>query len=397
VKKILFVSSQALFRGTRFGGAKRLYYLAKELESRAELHVICLDGCQEIPRPADFPKEFRQVLFLPQKRSRWWARWPFLSDSREAFRAHRTQIALFVEGVDFDAVLMAFPGALHFRRLGLGSPGARAVYLEDDLILEQSKVQIREARNPGIKFLKKLRQRQGVNFFRSALRGVSKFICISPQEAEIVRQRWPEIPTTILGYGIPMEKYPRLAFLDHGPVLGFIGNYRHLPNLDAAHWLIETLFPDVQARIPGVRLVLCGAGFPDGLRLRCAAHSAITVLDEVDDLAEFYGTITVFVNALRQGRGLRTKVVESAAYGRPVLSTPLGAEGLEDFDLGLFTTGSELADRLVELENREKYARAAGTNRLKVEERFSMHEAGNVLMSALVPAPSERAHTSATG
>ena len=95
----------------------------------------------------------------------------------------------------------------------------------------------------------------------------------------------------------------------------------------------------------------------------------------------------MFVNAVRTGRGLRTKVIEAAAFGRPILSTPLGAEGLEGIALGLFETGEELADLLPSISDREAATRAVIQNREVVERDFSMNTVGNKLLALLSASP----------
>jgi glycosyltransferase involved in cell wall biosynthesis len=381
--KVLFVSTQGIFSNTRYGGAKRLYYLARELEARTDLHVVCMDGTLEIIDPAAFPVEFRNILFIPLARAKTLGdRIPFLYDFANALEWHRDAIAEFLKGHDFDAVFLAYPGALHFINMNLISWPKSAVYLEDDLLPERMELDARSEKSFRSRFMKRVRYWQAQLFYRNVLKKISRFVCISPQEEQVVRSRWPRTQTSLLGYGLPLENFPLLPAASSPMALGFIGNYGHAPNADAAFWLVETLFPLVQARIPEARLVLCGPGFPEALRARCEGNASIQVLGNVADLAIFYGSITVFVNAVRTGRGLRTKVIEAAAYGRPIVSTPLGAEGLEDFDMGFFGTGDELAD-LLQSVNVEGTAQAVARNRAIVERDFSMETVGGQLLALL--------------
>src|SRR5213592_3834117 len=62
--RILFLSSMCLFRESRFGGAKRLYYYARELQRHAELRLIVLDGCREIGEAEFAPPEFPRHLYV---------------------------------------------------------------------------------------------------------------------------------------------------------------------------------------------------------------------------------------------------------------------------------------------------------------------------------------------
>jgi glycosyltransferase involved in cell wall biosynthesis len=382
--RILCVSAQALFPETRFGGAKRLYYLAKALDANADLDLIHLDGCDEVRDPATFSPPFRRSLFLPRESLTSFELGPVIPEASKAVRRGLEAVRGFVGETRYDATLLCFPSALYFLERDLVPHPGKIAYLEDDLHLERLRHDASAAPRLSRRLLKRARFLQTRGFYRRNLRRVSAFLCISPQEAEIARREWGT-PTPLIGYGIPLEDYPVLPPPRRGHVLGFIGNYRHLPNLDAARWLAETLFPAVLERAPDARLVLCGAGFPDALRARCAANPSIDVLDEVEDLAEFYARISVFVNPLREGRGLRTKVVEAAAYGRPVVSTPLGAEGLEGFELGLFETPAEFTAGVLALDDPETAERAVRRNRAETERLFSLDAVGRRLLRLLGP------------
>jgi glycosyltransferase involved in cell wall biosynthesis len=387
--KILCVSAQALFPETRFGGAKRLYYLAQALEKNADLDLIHLDGCDEVRDPAAFSTPFKRHLFLPRESLSALELGPVVPEASKALRRHRAAIAAFIGETRYDATVLFFSASLYFLDRGLVSHPGKILYLEDDLHVERLRGEARTGPGRAHRFLKRLRLAQTQRFYRKNLARAAGFVCISPQEAEIARREWGA-PTHLLGYGIPLEDYPLLPPPPRGDVLGFIGNYRHLPNLDAARWLAETLFPAVLERAPGARLLLCGAGFPDALRAQCAANPSIEILDEVDDLAEFYARVSVFVNPLREGRGLRTKVVEAAAYGRPVVSTPLGAEGLESFELGVFETPAEFAAKVLALSGPEAAERSVRRNRAETERLFSLDAVGRRLLRLLgagEPAP----------
>jgi GT2 family glycosyltransferase/glycosyltransferase involved in cell wall biosynthesis len=342
--RILCISAQALFPETRFGGAKRLYYLVKALEARAEVDLLHMDGCEEVDDPSAFAPPFRRQLYIPRQTLSPLELGPVIPEASKALDRRREAVKAFLAARQYDATLLLFPAALYFLERGFLSHAGKIVYLEDDFFPERLRS---EARVGGLlrRLLKRARLAQAKRFYRRNLAGVSGFVCISKQEAEIARSSWG-LPTHLMGYGLPVEEFPRLPAPTRPHVLGFIGNYRHAPNLDAARWLAETLFPAVRARLPEARLVLAGAGLPEALRASLMAQTGVEVLGEVGDLAAFYERISVFVNPIREGRGLRTKVVEAAAYGRPVLSTRLGAEGLEAFELGLFETPEELSRRI---------------------------------------------------
>ena len=388
--RILFISSHALFRDTRFGGAKRLYYLARELERRADLHLLCLDGCGEVPVGGCLPAEFRNQLLLPLDTPRpWWRKAAFLPGVADAIARHRPSIDAFLGEEAFDATLVALPHSLCFLDWGWTRRMGKVVYMEDDLIVENYRRDAAGDKTGLRRLARFVRYMQAVTFFRRGLAKVDTFVCISRQEEVVVRELYPGLPTVILKYGLPLEEYPYLPAPEERTVLGFIGNNRHPPNLDAVSWLVDELFPFLHAHRPEARLLLGGRHFPEDIKAKCAQNPAIRLWENVEDLTQFYRSIGIFINPVRQGRGLRTKVVEAAAFGRPILSTALGAEGLEELQLRLCETKEQFLEALRTLVGNEEYHRVAEHNREAVVRSFSSAKLGETLMDILAAAPGE--------
>jgi len=381
--RVLFVSSQAPIPGTRFGGAKRLYYLARELERRCELSVLALDGCREIKPDDPPPREFARYLQLPQVTlPRAWGRWELLPGVRSTFGRHREAIGAFLGDRDFDALLMAYPLALRFLEFDWGRAFGRKIYLEDDLMEER----YREAALSGSwpqRVAAGFRAAQTGRFYRRQLKGLDAFVGISPAEVGIMRERYPGLPARQLGYGIPLADFPLLPEPEERSVLGFIGNYRHPPNEDAAAWLMSELFPRISALAPGARLVLAGPHLPAALAERCVPGGPVRYMGEVGQVEDFFRSIGVFINPVRTGRGLRTKAIEAAAFGRPILSTRLGAEGLDGLQLGVADDSEGLARAFQSRLDAAAWRAETAANRAAVERLFSLEALGGEMMGWL--------------
>ena len=131
----------------------------------------------------------------------------------------------------------------------------------------------------------------------------------------------------------------------------FLGSFRHLPNQEALDWFTRQVLPRVLKQSPAARLVIVGAEPP-------ARHSLpnlpanIELRGFVDDVREPLGRYAVFVCPILSGSGMRVKLLEAFAAGIPVVSTPLGAEGLAGKDgeiCSLATDPFEFAQKIVEL------------------------------------------------
>jgi GT2 family glycosyltransferase/SAM-dependent methyltransferase len=116
--------------------------------------------------------------------------------------------------------------------------------------------------------------------------------------------------------------------LDERSDILFVAGFAHPPNVDAACWLVEEIFPKVRSRIPGVTLRLVGSNPTE--QVRALAATDVQVLGYVDDatLASLYKSSRVVVAPLRFGAGVKLKVLEAMQQGVPLVTTSVGAQGL---------------------------------------------------------------------
>ncbi|MEL6124035.1 MAG: glycosyltransferase family 4 protein, partial [Bacteroidota bacterium] len=105
--------------------------------------------------------------------------------------------------------------------------------------------------------------------------------------------------------------------------VGFIGTLDWLPNLDGMRWFLSKVWPELPTE--QFHLFIAGRN-ADQLQVKA---KNVTVLGEVTDSESFLKRCQVSVVPLHAGSGTRVKILESMATGVPVLSTSIGAEGLE--------------------------------------------------------------------
>jgi glycosyltransferase involved in cell wall biosynthesis len=111
------------------------------------------------------------------------------------------------------------------------------------------------------------------------------------------------------------------------PVLLFQGNLGYPPNIDAAQWLATSIAPLVRAAVPEVEVRLVGR--PGANVTQLHRPGVLTVVGEVPSMEEELTRASVAVVPVRYGSGTRVKILESFAHRVPVVSTTLGAEGLD--------------------------------------------------------------------
>jgi GT2 family glycosyltransferase/glycosyltransferase involved in cell wall biosynthesis len=110
----------------------------------------------------------------------------------------------------------------------------------------------------------------------------------------------------------------------------FVGNYAHDPNRDAVAWLVDEILPVVRNELGDVPVHLAGSQATPSV-MALAGHGVV-VHGWVPDLGDLYRRSRVFVAPLRFGAGMKGKIGEACAFGLPVVTTDIGAEGMDLVD-----------------------------------------------------------------
>ncbi len=108
----------------------------------------------------------------------------------------------------------------------------------------------------------------------------------------------------------------------------FVAGFAHPPNVDAARWLVGEIMPLVWARHPDVALSLVGSNPTAEVQALTGERVEVTGFVSDAELQRRYATAKVAVVPLRYGAGVKSKVVEALQQGLPLVTTPVGAQGL---------------------------------------------------------------------
>lgn len=107
----------------------------------------------------------------------------------------------------------------------------------------------------------------------------------------------------------------------------FTGNLGFAPNIDGLRLFVAEAWPRLVAEVPGARLVVVGLNPGPALVDMVRAHG-FELHSNVPSLEPFYARCDAVIAPILFGSGTRIKILEAMAYGRPVVSTTVGAEGM---------------------------------------------------------------------
>lgn len=175
-----------------------------------------------------------------------------------------------------------------------------------------------------------LQRRKVERFERRALRAADLVTAVSEHDGARIRTWTGQPHVVVVPNGVDATYFaPRPeAAVDRDEIV-FVGALDWRPNQDGVTWFLDEVLPRVRAARPTTRLAVVGRAPPEALRARWQAHAGVTVHGSVPDVRPFMARGAVFVVPLRIGGGSRLKICEALAMQRPVVSTTVGAEGLD--------------------------------------------------------------------
>ncbi|MCB0794110.1 MAG: glycosyltransferase [Flavobacteriales bacterium] len=176
--------------------------------------------------------------------------------------------------------------------------------------------------------------RQLKDYEMAVLDRVDGVAAISPADAQKFAEHGKPTPIATIPFGLIPEDYE--VSLAKGPVPDFfhLGSMDWLPNEEGIRWLLTSLWPKVVKKHPRAQLHLAGNKMPKDL-IRSKIEGA-TIKGRIKSAEDYMAKHDVMLVPLFSAGGMRVKIIEGMAMGKCVISTPVGAEGIE------YTAGKDL-------------------------------------------------------
>lgn len=337
--KILFVTP-FLPSPPRFGGQRRLDGLMRSLAKRHDVSLISFTATDEFKQMSlEATREYcKEVVIFPdmelvaQRDKRLLQARSLLSlhsfehllvARRSEFLARLEQL---IDAGSYDIVQVEFVqmAALSFR-LPVGRRFRTVLdehNIEFDIVKRTASANVSTARRLYSAVDWRKLKREEVSAWRR-FDGVS---VTSRRDASILSELEPRTRVSVVPNGVDVDQF-RPATTEPAPdSLLFFGAMNYYPNQDGLTYFVEQIFPLILAKRPSTKLWVVGPA-PDSVKRLQSANIEVTGF--VDAVEPYIDSAAAVIVPLRLGGGTRLKIVEAMAKAKAIVSTPIGAEGID--------------------------------------------------------------------
>lgn len=177
-------------------------------------------------------------------------------------------------------------------------------------------------------------------------------ITVSQKDRQTLKQHLPKKNIICLENGID-----KINFLKKTPSkiirLGYIGSFDHTPNLNAVKYFFNQIAPLLEKEKIPYEFYLAGKNDPEFVK---KTFPKIINLGQVEKTSDFYQKIDCLVTPIFSGSGSRIKILEALSFGIPVISSPIGAEGINISSgyLMIVTSPEEYLQKIKHLTNEKQ-------------------------------------------
>jgi polysaccharide biosynthesis protein PslH len=186
-------------------------------------------------------------------------------------------------------------------------------------------------KNPLRKLSYAIEARKMARYETRSLQRFQHIIAVSENDRDTMLTLSPRCPITVVPTGVDTEQYKVVpSVLGIPPLVVFTGSMDWEPNIDAMEYFCKEIWPAVLAGFPDARFQIVGRN--PNARVRRLASASVEVTGTVASVIDYLRAATVVIVPLRIGGGTRLKIFEAMAMAKAMVSTSIGAEGLDVTD-----------------------------------------------------------------
>ena len=201
--------------------------------------------------------------------------------------------------------------------------------------------------NPAKKIYLNVLAKQLKKYELNTLKHVDGIVSISSEDGDKYKKVNPEAKIINIPFGIDLEEYEPGKELKNN-VFFHLGSLSWKPNLEGVLWFLKNIWPTFYDKNPDTTFLLAGREIPQSITEMNVP--GVEIVGEVDNAKEFILNSGTMVVPLRAAGGIRVKIIEGMALGVPVISTTVGAEGINCKDNHNILIANEKKDFIKKME-----------------------------------------------
>ena len=206
--------------------------------------------------------------------------------------------------------------------------------------------------------------------------------CASEVDRDLMNEICPGLNSDVIPNGVDTTLYQPDHEVEEEATLIYTGSMDWFPNEDAAIYFLDEILPTIQKKCPNLKFYVVGQ-FPSERLKRYGNRPGVIITGRVDDVKPYIARATGYVVPLRIGGGTRLKILEALAMGKAVVSTSVGAEGLNlraGDEITIADEPAKFADAVLQLMENGSMRRELGDNgRRRVETEYEWRRIGEKL------------------
>ena len=391
--KILFLSPTVPFPLTD-GGRIRVFNLLKQIAEKNDVTLLALETqATDAEGVAELQRLGIQVHFVPNAQAlprvslgtllkAFFNRQP-ITVARYDVPAYRQKFRELITAQTFDLVHYEMFHTAQFQT-ETDLPSVLSQQNVDSAIWQRL---CSETTNPFYKFVYWTQQLAFQRYERVLSPKFDAVTCTSDIDAAVFQQHCVEDAIEIIPNGVDVTHYLPDFTTEASAHLIYIGSMDWYPNEDAVGFFADEVLPRIQEKISDVAFSIVG-GNPSERVQKLAERQGVVVTGRVPEIKPYFAEATVFVVPLRIGSGTRLKILEALAMGKAIVSTTVGAEGLDLKDgeeIFIADEPTAFADAVIRLLTDSELRRRMGENgRARVEQDYDWRRIGEKLHAVYV-------------
>ncbi|HUI28812.1 MAG TPA: glycosyltransferase family 4 protein [Candidatus Acidoferrales bacterium] len=402
--KILQLSPRIPYPLTE-GGSIGIFNITRQLSERGALiYFVAVSGNRDTDCPKELSKLCQSVLVTKASK-----RYSFAAAARNLFspvpinvekyhsRKILKEIISFasdkqIDLIHVDHLHMAYYG------LALGKLLMVPVALrEHNLELKIMERFSESSGNPAYRAYAKSQMKKFLKYEPSICAQMDKCVMITEQDRDRLLSMRRDVDAVVIPAGVDTDFFKPADSIGDENTIIYVGGLDWLPNIDGLKWFVDEVMPIITESKRNVRLIIYGKGDPRSVD-RLGNGKNVIVEGYIHDVRQAFMKGRVMVVPLLAGSGIRIRILEAMAAGKPIVTTSIGSEGIKiepGKNIMIADTANQFAEKVLLLLNDENLCRTVSKEAGSfVSSEYSWHRIGDMFWRAYNEIIDKRAKSS---